>query len=287
MVYHLGDLGRLTAYTYQNGKAIWNIELRKTFDADIPEYGYTESINIHADYLFCNPAGENGFLVCLNKKNGELIWVTKHIPGNVGFSSPILADFGGYLQIINMTSSCVYGADAKTGKLLWTVDYENQRSNNVSDAIFHNGYVVVSSGYGKGSALIKLTVSDKKIIPETVWHTDLMDNHHGGVILHEGYLYGSGHNERGWFCLDFMTGKQLWKGRGKGSITYADGMLYCLEEKGMMRLVTATPEKYEVVSSFEVPNGGKGMHWAHPVVCGGRLYVRHMDKLFAYDIQSK
>jgi outer membrane protein assembly factor BamB len=287
LLYHLGDLGRLTAFNYQTGNEIWALDLRETFDAVIPEYGYTESVYIHGDHLYCNPAGEQGFMVCLNKKNGKLIWTNNKIPGTVGFSSPVLAEYGGYIQIINMTSNCVYGADSKTGKLLWTLDYENQRSNNVTDPIFHNGHVFVSSGYGKGSALIKLSVSGEKINPEIVWHTDLMDSHHGGVILNEGYLYGAGHNERGWFCLDFMTGKQMWKGRGKGSITYADGMFYCLEEKGTMKLVTATPDKYELVSSFEVPNGGKGMHWAHPVVCGGRLYVRHMDKLFAYDIRSK
>ena len=135
--------------------------------------------------------------------------------------------------------------------------------------------------------LLKLGTSGKKIIPETVWNATIMDNHHGGVILHEGYLYGSGHNSRGWFCLDFMTGKEAWKSRGKGSLVYADGMFYCLEEKGTMKLVKASPEQYFEVSSFEVPEGGEGMHWAHPVVCGGRLYIRHADKLFVYGIKSK
>ena len=226
-------------------------------------------------------------MVCLNKKDGKLIWANKEIPGTAGFSSPILAEFSGYLQIINFSSNCVYGVDTKTGNLLWSVEYENQRSLNCTDAIFHHGYVLASSGYGKGSILIKLSASGEKIIPETVWHTTLMDNHHGGVILLDGYLYGSGSNSRGWFCLDFMTGKQMWNTRGKGSLIYADKMFYFLEERGTMKLVKATPEKYDVVSSFEVPEGGKGMHWAHPVVCGRRLYVRHTDKLFAFDIKSK
>ena len=113
-----------------------------------------------------------------------------------------------------------------------------------------------------------------------------MDNHHGGVILHNGYLYGAGHNSRGWFCLDYQTGKQVWKVSGKGSLTYADQMLYCLDERGIMTLVKATPEKYEAVGTFEVPEVSEGMHWAQPVVCGGRLYIRHQDKLFAYDISK-
>ena len=133
--------------------------------------------------------------------------------------------------------------------------------------------------------LIRLTASGKKILSEMVWHTELMDNHHGGVILHDGYLYGAGHNERGWFCLDFLTGKQMWNAPGKGSLVYADGMLYCFEERGTMKLVKTTAGEYEQVSAFKVPKGGRGMYWAHPVVCGGRLYVRHSDNLYAYKIK--
>ncbi len=287
ILYHLGDMGRLTAFDYRTGKEIWFHNLREFFDAEIPEYGYSESVLIDGDRLYCSPAGKKGFMICLNKKNGKLIWANNEIPGTVGFSSPILAETGGYRQLINMTSNSVYGVDSKTGKLLWSVEYENSRSNNVTDPIYHNGYVFASSGYGKGSALIKLKTSGAKVSPETVWQTTLMDNHHGGIILHEGYLYGAGHESRGWFCLDFMTGEEIWKSRGKGSLVYADNMFYFLEEKGTMKLVKATYEKYDEVSSFEVPEGGKGMHWAHPVVCGGRLYIRHTDKLFAYDIKSQ
>lgn len=287
VVYHLNELGRLTAFDYKTGNELWSLELREQFNADIPEYGYSESVYIDGDRLYCNPAGEKGYMVCLDKNNGNLIWTSTEIPGTVGFSSSVVFDYGGYRQIAGLSSNSVYGVDLETGKLLWHVGFENSRSNNVADPIFHNGYVFASSGYGKGSILIKLNVSGKEITPETVWHTDLMDNHHGGVILHEGDLYGAGHEARGWFCLDFMTGKQIWKANGKGSLTYADGMLYCLDERGIMTLVRATPEKYDAVSTFEVPSGGKGFHWTHPVVCGGRLYIRHTDKLFAYDIRRK
>ena len=287
VVYHLGELGQLTAFDYRTGNEIWSISLREKYDAEIPEYGYSESVYIDGDHLYCNPAGKKGYIVCLDKNNGELIWTNADIPGNVGFCSSVLFDHGDYRQITGLSSNSVYGVDSKTGKLLWVVNFENDRSNNVTDPIFYNGYVFASSGYGKGSILIKLTPSGNNIIPEIVWQTDLMDNHHGGIILHDGYLYGSGHNARGWFCLDFLTGKQMWKSNGKGSLTFADGMLYCLDERGRMTLVTATPEKNNEVSTFEVPSGGKGMHWAHPVVCNGRLYIRHTDKLFVYDIKGE
>jgi outer membrane protein assembly factor BamB len=287
MVYHLGELGRLTAFDSKSGEEVWSIELREKFDAEIPEYGYAESVHIEGDRLYCCPAGTKAYLVCLDKHNGQLLWANTDIPGTVGFSSLIIFDHVGFQQIAGLSSNCIFGVDLNTGKLLWQTDYENDRSNNVTDPIFHNGYVFASSGYGKGSILLKLNPSGDGISPEKVWQTDLMDNHHGGVILHKGYLYGAGHNARGWFCLDFLTGTEIWKSGGKGSITYADNMLYCLDERGIMTLVKATPEKYEAISSFEVPDGGEGMHWAHPVICGARLYIRHQDKLFAYDIRDQ
>jgi outer membrane protein assembly factor BamB len=287
VVYHLGDLGQLSAFEHETGKSIWSLELGDLFDAEIPKYGYTESVLVDGDRLYCCPGGKKGFLACLNKKTGERLWASTGVPGTAGFSSLIVGKFSGRRQLIGMSSSCVFGADMESGKLLWTVDYENQRSNNATDPICHESHVFASSGYGKGSILIKLTTSGKKIVPETVWQTKTMDNHHGGVLLHEGHLYGSGHKSRGWFCLDLLTGKPRWNGWGKGSLLYADGMLYCLEEEGTMKLVKATPDRYALVSSFKVPRGGKGLYWAHPIVCGGRLYVRHGDKLFAYDVRAK
>jgi len=168
------------------------------------------------------------------------------------------------------------------------VDFENQYEVNVNDPIERDGYVFVTSGYGKGCILYKLIPSGDRFTPRIVWQSKLMDNELGGIILHEGYLYGSGDYSRGWFCLDFLTGKQMWNNfRGEGSITYADGMLYLLDVRsGAVALVKASPDKYEPISEFKVPSGGQGPYWAHPVVFGKRLYVRHWDKVFVYNLGS-
>ncbi|MGD9202532.1 MAG: PQQ-binding-like beta-propeller repeat protein, partial [Chitinispirillia bacterium] len=244
VIYHLGELGHLTAFNAKNGRKIWTIELRKTFDADIPEYGYSESVLVEGEYLYCSPAGKKGFVVCLAKKDGKTIWKNTKIPGTLGFNSFVIGEVHGYRQIMGFSSDCVFGIDMKNGTLLWKVPFKNSRSNNVADPILHNGHVFVSSGYGKGSALIKLTRSGNKIDPRIAWETSLMDNHHGGIILHEGYLYGSGHNSSGWYCLEFNSGNKMWSStRGKGALTFAEGMLYCLEEKGTMKLIKASSDK--------------------------------------------
>jgi outer membrane protein assembly factor BamB len=286
-LYHLSESGRLTAFDSRTGKEIWSREISGDFAAEAPEYGYTESVLIDGDDLFVRPAGKKGFQVCLNKRTGETLWVNNEIPGTAGYNSMVIKDFGGFRQVIGASSNCFYGVDTRSGKLLWKVNFENQRELNLTDAICYNEYVFLTSGYGKGSMLVKLKTSPKGILPESVWQSEIMDNHHGGVILHNGYLYGSGNNSRGWFCLDFLTGKQMWKTDGKGSVTFADGMLYMLDERGTMKLVRATPDKYERSGEFKVPKGGESMYWAHPVVSGGRLYIRHADKIFAYNIKGK
>ena len=285
VVYFLGEMGLLIALKAGTGELKWQVDLAREYDAQPTEYGYSESVMIEGNNLYVRPVGKKGHQVCLDKNTGKLIWATTDIPGVEGYTSPVVVDHGGYHHVIGGSSICYYGADSKTGELLWKVDVVNQQRCNISDAVFHNGHVFISSGYGLGSMLYKLNVSGKEIKPEKVWQSSLMDNHHGGIIFHDGYLYGSGSRARGWFCLDFMTGDQKWRvGNDEGCITFADGMLYTLDQKGTMRLVRATPEKYEVAGEFKLPSGGKGMYWAHPVVCDKRLYIRHADKIFVYDI---
>ena len=287
-VYHLGECGRLASLEAESGKEIWHLDLFKEFDATTPQYGLAESVFIDGDRLICCPGGTKGYMACLDKKTGKRIWASGKVEGTQGYASPVLAEFGGSRHLLNISAKAVFGIDADTGKLLWSVGHENERGNNATDAIFHNGHVYASSPYGKGSILIRLTAAQGGVTATTVWASKLMDNHHGGVVLLDGHLYGAGHRSRGWFCLDFLTGKPAWNHpRGKGSLTYADGMLYCLDERGTLALVEATPREYRVVSSFRVPKGGRGPYWAHPVVCGGRLYIRHADRLFAYDIRAQ
>lgn len=287
VVYHLGEMGRLAAFRARTGEELWSRDLRSDFEAGNPEYGYSESVLVDGDYLFVRPAGKKGYYVCLEKRTGKLVWANTDFQGKEGYASAIIHEFGGYRQMIGASSKYFFGLDTKTGRTLWRVEFSNGYELNNTDAIARNEFVFFSTGYGKGSMLVRLKPSGNGFTAEKVWESGLMDNHHGGVLLHEGYLYGAGANSRGWFCLDFMTGKQMWNSPGKGSLTYADGMLYLYDERGTMKLVKASPAKFEVTGEFKVPDGGGGPYWAHPVVCGGKLYVRHSNKLYVYNISAK
>jgi outer membrane protein assembly factor BamB len=287
VIYHLSEAGRLSAFRAKTGDVIWSRDLPKEFNAKMPMYGYAESVLIDGDNLYVRTGGQKGYQACLNKLTGVTIWTSGEIPGDYGYNSMVINNFGGFRQIIGATNTCYYSLDSRTGKLLWKTDFINQYEINCTDAIVFNDNVFLTSGEGKGCMLIRLKKSGSGITTEKVWETKLMDNYHGGVILYNGYLYGSGSLARDWYCLDFLTGKQMWKTNGSGSLTYADGMVYLYDEKGSMKLVKASPEKFEKAGEFRVPEGGQGPYWAHPVVCGGRLYLRHADKIFVYDLRKK
>ena len=285
-VYQLSETGSLGAFDGATGEVLWTLDLLTTFAAKVPKYGFTESVLIDGDRLLCSPAGAKAAVACLEKATGKLLWAATGLTGAAGYSSLQVVDSAGVRQVIGMNARAAFGLDAASGRTLWSVPHGCERENNATDPILQGDQVLVTSGYGVGSRLIRLSPAATGVAAETVWATKLLDNHHGGMLLLDGFLYGAGHESKGWFCLDATTGQPRWNAPGKGSVTWADGRLYCLDERGTLVLVEPTPEAYRAISSFRLPGGGEGLYWAHPVICGGRLYVRHADKLFAYAVRG-
>jgi hypothetical protein len=156
----------------------------------------------------------------------------------------------------------------------------------VATPVYSEGYCFGATAYGNGGACVKLSVTDDRIQATQVWETEDMECHHGGFLVHDGYIYGN-HNG-GWACLDLKTGRKQWyaTGVGKGSLCYADGMLYTFGENGgRVGLVRATPDAFEQTGAFRVQ--GRGWSWAHPVVSGGRLYLRYHDTLYCYNVRAR
>jgi hypothetical protein len=214
------------------------------------------------------------------------------------YSSAIAIDFDGQRQYVQMTAKALIGVAASDGKFLWRYDKPaNGMGLNCSTPIYHDGTVFAASAYGAGGGLVKLSKdANGGIKAEEVYATKKMQNHHGGMILLDGCLYGAnGGNEGGYLlCLDFKTGNVLWDGRDdaekrapKGSVAFADGRLYYRTEKGTMLLIEPSPKEYVERGRFEQPDRTRLPAWAHPVVANGRLYVRDQDVLFCYDVKAK
>ena len=287
-VYHESPLGEVACLDAKTGERVWGLNILEEFDADNIQWALAESVLVDGDRVICCPGGKKASVVALDKTSGETVWTARSTGDKAGYASATLAECQGLRMILTMTAKALIGVNADNGDLLFRHEHVTKYDVNALKPIYHDGHVFISSGYGSGSELLKLNVRGDKVTTDVVWTFKELDNHHGGVMLLDGYLYGA--SARGtWFCLDWKTGRKMYgeKGIGKGSVTYADGMLYMMNEKRGVGLAEATPAGHTVVSQFEIPSGGEDPTWAHPVVCGGRLYLRHSNRLFAYDVRAE
>ncbi len=289
MVYALGVRGQLVCLQARDGKEIWSKNLAKDFNGRVGGWGYCESVLIDGDRLICTPGGKNA-LVALNKKNGEVAWQAS-VPGNdhADYSSAIKCEIGGVKQYVQFMGGGVVAVAAADGKFLWRYDRPHNGTANCATPIQQGNLVFAASGYGNGGGLAKISVTNGGFAAQQVYFTKDMKNHHGGMVLVDGYLYGSD-NPGLLTCIDFKSGKVMWqdRGPGKGSVAYADGRLYCRNEgNGRVYLVEANSQKYVEHGRLNQPDRSHQAAWPHPVIANGKLYLRDQDLLLCYDVKAK
>jgi outer membrane protein assembly factor BamB len=282
-IYVISGKGYAVCLNAMTGDKVWSVNLVKTFGASIPRWGMTESPLVDGDHVFCTPGGSKTTLVALDRHTGKTVWTSGSTGQAPAYCSPILVQHGPTRLILAMTAKSVIGVDRNTGKLLWTHPHHTSYDVNANTPIYHDGMVFSYSGYGTGGIMLKLS-ADGKSVSES-WRNEDLDSQHGAAVLIDGTLYGSGHNNRGWKSLDWKSGKTLNSSRdmGKGNVIFADGKLFCYDERGHIGLVQAGPDSFEVISRFRVRKGS-GQHWAHLVVYQGKMYVRHGKALLVYQI---
>jgi len=294
-LYHLNGDGDVVCLDAKTGRRLWSLNILSKFDGRNIRWGLSESLLIDGNNLICCPGGERVSMAALHKDTGETVWICTGVGDKPGYTSPTVVEFDGLRQIVTMMSTSVVGVAADSGRLLWRYHHPVAFDVNIVTPVYHDGRIAVCGTWGCGATGLKLHVNDRDCSVERIWHTDELDNEHGGMVLVDGYLYGQAdgnHRNRHWACLDFRTGKTMYSVRGlpgkrSGTGTYADGMLYLLSDQGTMALVPPDPDGFDVVSQFQIPEGGVGPTWAHPVVCGGRLYIRHGDSLYAYHVREQ
>jgi outer membrane protein assembly factor BamB len=263
------------------------------------DWRFAESPLVDGDRVIVTPGHRHAALAALDKTNGEEIWRSS-IPrigdkgrDGAGYSSVVISHGGGIKQYVQLIGRGLIGVEAETGRFLWGYNRVANDVANISTPIIHGDYVFASTGYQTGSALLKLSREGDGVQAEEIYflQSNIMQNHHGGLILHEGYIYtGTGHNKGFPVSVKFETGEVAWgpirnDGSDSAAIAYADGRLYFRYQKGLVILVEATPEAYREHGSFRIPDVSKPS-WPHPVITGGRLYLREQNNLFCYDVSA-
>jgi outer membrane protein assembly factor BamB len=289
--------GDVACLQVQDGKIVWQLSLTRDFGGRVPNWRFNESPLVDGDKVVCTPGGPDATIVALDKLTGKTLWKSQ-APDSPGaaYASAIAIDFDGQRQYVQLTAKALIGIAASDGKCLWRYDRPaNRMGINCSTPLYQDGLVFAASAYGAGGGLAKLSKdANGDVKAEEVYSTRQMQNHHGGMILIDGCLYGAnGGNEGGALvCLDFQTGNVLWDGRQnaehrlpKGSLALADGRLYYRSEDGAMLLIEPNPKQYVERGRFEQPDRSKQPAWPHPVIANGKLYLRDQDVLLCYDVK--
>ena len=277
--------GELICLNLETGKRVWSKSLEGDFKAENLRFGFAESIVIDGDKLYFTPGGLEYNLVALNRMTGELIWKTSGNSKLSAYCTPKLIQLQDRRILVTHMADNIVAVDTRDGKVLWIYSHPNQYNIHPNTPIYQDGDLLCFSGYGQGCVRLHLSADGSTVTK--VWNTDKMDSQMGGAEIFNGYIYGSGHKNRGWFCLDWKTGEVKWQSTamGNGVIIMAGDKFILYSERGELALVNPNAAEFEVISKSRV-EFGTGQHWAHPVVHKGILFVRHGKSLIAYKISA-
>ena len=295
-LYMIRGIGQIHCLSAADGKVIWTKDFKKDFNGVLmSRWGYSESPLIDGNLVICTPGGADGTIIALDKNTGAMVWRVTELKDQAAHSSTIVADVDGVRQYIQSTSTSVVGIAAKDGKLLWKVDVPGFRNAVIPTPVYNDHMVYATSGYNAGCVGIKLTKSGDTFNTEMVYSNRNMVNHHGGVVLVNGYIYGYS-DPSGWVCQNFKTGETVWSERNnevaKGAVLAVNDRLILLNERnGLLTLVAASPDGWKEFGRIDFPERTQisttdNAVWPHPVIANDKLYVRDHDLLFCFDLKK-
>ena len=294
-IYALSSDGDLACLETASGKIRWQKSVRKEFGGKPGYWAYAESPLVDGDVVVVTPGGAQATMVAINKKTGAVIWKSA-VPGGdeAGYASAIVVQACGRKQYVQFLSKGIVGVDAKTGQFLWRNAEVAKGMAQMVTPVARDGYVY-GGGNGVGGGLVRLVSDGGGVNAEKIYFERGLPNSMGGSVLVGEYLYGTG--STGLVAAEFKKGKVKWEseGIGRGSVAYADGLLFLHGENGAVALVEATPEEYREKGRFTPPAQPKrnklGPYpekaWTYPVIANGRLYIRDIGTLWCYDLRNK
>jgi len=287
-VWVISGTGKLSCFDATTGKENWSVFVDKTYQSKWFNWGVAESVLVVDNKVICSPYGAMTALVAYDKNTGKLIWQSKSVGGKRSFVSPQLYTYKNFKYILSSNTEKTIAVNAENGDIAW--EYKTKGAEiSANTPLFKGNEIYITCGYDAHSVMLKMAEDGKSVSEK--WVDSILDNHHGGVVVVNGTIYGSnwiGNDNGKWCSLDWNTGKIGYetKWNNKGSIITADNKLYILEEKtGNVGLANPNPAKFDLVSYFKLDKG-TGDYWAHPMIHDGKLYIRHGDMLMIYNIKK-
>jgi outer membrane protein assembly factor BamB len=281
-VYALGALGELRCLDAQTGRVIWRRNILSDNGASNLDWGMSAAPLIVDDTVVVLPGGRDGKSVVAYKKlTGEIAW--QSLDDRQAYTSPMLVTLAGVRQLLVLTATRVVGLGPNDGRLLWEFPWPTEMGINAAQPLLvGDDRVFVSAGYGQGAAVFQVARAGDTLSTRPIWRNTRMKNKFTSSVLRDGYIYGL--DEAILACVDATTGELEWKGGryGYGQLVLAGDHLVVLTEDGQVVLVRAVPDGHHEVARFPAI---EGKTWNHPIIAGGRLLVRNLREMAAFDIR--
>jgi outer membrane protein assembly factor BamB len=302
VVYAMGTEGDLVAVDAASGKERWRRSLPSDFGGHVMSmWKWSESPLVDGDRVIVTPGASNAMLIALDKATGKEVWRSA-VPDlgpagkdGAGYASVVISNASGVKQYVQLLGRGLVGVRASDGKFLWGYNRVANQVANISTPLVRANWAFASTGYQTGAALVELSKSaDQGVQARELYFmpAKTFQNHHGGMVLVGNHIYSGNGQSKGFpICIELTTGKVAWggdirnAGTGSAAVVYADGNLYFRYQNGVVMLIQATPEGYHERGSFTIP-GVEKPSWSHPVVVGGKLYLREQDTLYVYDVRG-
>jgi outer membrane protein assembly factor BamB len=284
LVYAVGPTGIFHCLRADTGKEVWRHDLAEEFHSRPSRYGVSFSPLVDGDRVYAMPGGPNGNAVAaFDRRSGALLW--KALDDPIGYSSPVAVTAGGVRQVLFFTNTALVSLSPRDGREFWRHPWETPGGFNIATPLPLGDYVFISSGYGKGCALLEVSAPGSAPRASPVYQHNRMRNHFASSVRHRDHIYGFDRTDL--VCMDVRTGRTAWRQRGfrrfqKGSLLIARDLLIILSESGTLYLAEATPEGYRETASCRV---SVNKCWTVPVLAGGRLYVRDEGQLTCLDLR--
>lgn len=294
-IYVQSGMGQVSCINKDTGDEIWSVDVDKEFETEYHRWGNSETPLVVDDLVIVSPGGELTSIVAFDKMTGKKVWQSESLGGPRSYASATVYEWNGHRFILAIIGTHIMALAPETGKTVWSYRYHIPEKWNqpgliwTNTPVFKDNNIFLTMGYNYKAVMLEMdslgTGVNEKFVDQT------FDNHHHGVILHDGHLYGSNwqNNKKGrWICMEWDSGEIIYVDQWdtKGSMIMSDGLLYCYNEKGSVGLVKPDPEGFNVISQFKITEGA-GPHWAHPYIGEGKLLIRHGDVLMVYDIAEK
>lgn len=277
-IYTLSRLGLLNCIDAGDGTPYWSINIKQDFGGEAPQWDYAASPIVDGNKVLVCPGGQNG-LVALDKISGDTLWQGGR-PGRAGYATPVVATIGDVKQYVVFSGKEIYGADAETGKALWSVPWETKYDVNSGVPIVAGNFVFFSSGYGHGCSLIEIEGNT----PKTHWTNQNMMLHFNSPVFANNCFFALS-DRHGMVCINPRDGAILWNKREmgeKGGLISVDGVLIAINsDSGAVVMVSNSFEGYQELGRI-TPLGGQS--WTMPVVSDGKLIVRNKEAICCLDI---